>query len=201
MPNTYTINKIQLPNGDICNINGGGGGGGGSAISLLNLTALAASWSNESPSTQTISATGVTNNIIVSVSSSATTLQYDTACEARILCTEQGTDTITLTCYGTKPTIDLPVTVFVLSSASSFNVTAEASEWSNDTPPTQTIATSSSTNSNIIVGISSSATSQQYNEACEAKIMCTSQGLNTITLTAYGETPTIDIPITVFVLG
>lgn len=84
--------------------------------SVLNLTAAAGAWTSATPPTQTISATGVTasNNIIVGIGSGATSEQLDAAAAAKILCTAQGTNSITLTCYGTEPSVNIPLTVLIL---------------------------------------------------------------------------------------
>ena len=82
----------------------------------LSLTAAAGSWTSATPPTQTITATGVTasNNIIVGIASTITSSQYDEAVAAKIVCTGQGTNEITLTCYGTEPTGNIPISVVIL---------------------------------------------------------------------------------------
>ncbi len=87
-----------------------------SAPTALSLTAAAGSWSSATPPTQTITATGVTsnNNIIVGISGTATSTQLDEAAAAKLLCTAQGTDSITLTCYGTEPTGNIPISVLIV---------------------------------------------------------------------------------------
>lgn len=86
------------------------------ASSALSLTAAAGSWSSATPPTQTLTATGVTssNNIIVGIASTITSSQYDEAVAAKIVCTGQGTNEITLTCYGTEPTGNIPISVVIL---------------------------------------------------------------------------------------
>ena len=51
------------------------------------------------------------------------------------------------------------------------------------------------------VFVSESATDEQYNAAMYAMLRKTAQGTNSITLKAYGEKPTIDIPLTVRIGG
>lgn len=81
-------------------------------------------------------------------------------------------------------------------------VSAASGSWSSATPPTQTIqVTGVTANNNIIVGIASTATSTQYEAATAAKLLCTAQGAGTITLTAFGDKPTVNIPISVMILG
>lgn len=81
----------------------------------LSLTAAAANWSSADPSTQTISATGVTasNNIMVGAGT-LTAQQQEAMVAAQIMCTAQGNGTITLTAFGEVPSIDLPIVVFIL---------------------------------------------------------------------------------------
>ncbi len=86
--------------------------------------------------------------------------------------------------------------------SNNLSLTLASGSWSSATPPTQTItATGVTASNNIIVGIGSGITSEQYDAACAAKIVCTAQGANSITLTCYGDEPTVNIPISVVILG
>ena len=79
-------------------------------------------------------------------------------------------------------------------------VSAAAGSWTTATPPTQTIHVTnmgSLASSLIEVGLASTATSEEIDAAAAAKIMCTAQDIASITLTCYGTTPTINIPILV----
>jgi len=81
-------------------------------------------------------------------------------------------------------------------------VTAAAGSWSSATPPTQSITVSGvNTNTNLVVGIANTATVEEIDAATQAKIMCTAQTDNSITLTCYGEEPEINIPISVLIVG
>jgi hypothetical protein len=82
----------------------------------LSKTLASGSWSSSTPPTQTISVTGViaSDNIIVGIASTATSAQYEAAAAAKLLCTAQGTGTITVTCYGTEPTEDIPISVLIV---------------------------------------------------------------------------------------
>lgn len=84
--------------------------------SVVNVTAAAGSWTSATPPTQTISVTGVTasNNIIVSIASTATSAEYAAAAAGQLLCTAQGAGEITMTCYGTEPTENVPLSVLIL---------------------------------------------------------------------------------------
>lgn len=89
-------------------------GGGGSTVSSGTLAA--GSWTSATPPTQTISVTGVTasNNIIVSIASTATSAEYAAAAAGQLLCTAQSSGEITVTCYGTEPTENIPLTVMIV---------------------------------------------------------------------------------------
>ena len=84
--------------------------------SELSLTLASGSWTSATPPTQTVSATGVTanSNIVVGLASTATSAQYDAAAAAKLLCTAQGSGEITITCYGTEPTENIPISVVIL---------------------------------------------------------------------------------------
>ena len=88
----------------------------GGAPTTLSLTAAAGSWTSATPPTQTITATGVTssNTIIVGLADSATSVQLEAAQAGNIRCTAQAAGEITLTCYGTEPTENIPVSVVIL---------------------------------------------------------------------------------------
>lgn len=82
------------------------------------------------------------------------------------------------------------------AAVTSASVTALANGWSETLPYTQTIqcAIATATN-NLIVGVGGALTNEQKNAIDKANIVCTGQGAGTITLTAYGVKPEIDIPI------
>lgn len=89
-----------------------------------------------------------------------------------------------------------------IEGTTALSLTLASGSWSSATPPTQTItATGVTATNNIIVGIGSGITSAQYDAATAAKLVCTAQGANSITITAYGTTPTENIPISVVILG
>lgn len=86
--------------------------------------------------------------------------------------------------------------------SAALSLTAAAGSWSSATPPTQTIAATGVTaTNNIIVGIGSGATEEQLDAVSLARILCTAQGAGTITLTAYGGEPSVNIPISVLIVG
>lgn len=75
----------------------------------VTVTLASASWSNNS---QTITATGITetNNVIVSPSGRDSTEAW---ADGEVLCTAQGSNTLTFTCT-TTPTADITVSVVIL---------------------------------------------------------------------------------------
>lgn len=89
---------------------------GGTTATTATGTLASGSWTSATPPTQTISVTGVTANniIVVSIDSTATSAQFDAATAGKLLCTAQGAGTITVTCYGTEPTENIPLSVLIL---------------------------------------------------------------------------------------
>lgn len=80
-------------------------------------TLATASWAGSSaPYTQTLTVTGLgaTQNGSISVAQSATADQRAAASKAKLSVTGQAAGSLTITADGTKPTIDIPVTVILL---------------------------------------------------------------------------------------
>lgn len=75
----------------------------------VTVTLAASSWSDN---TQTVTVTGVTaaNNVVVSPSGRDST---ETWADGEVLCTSQGSNTLTFTCT-TTPTADITVSVVIL---------------------------------------------------------------------------------------
>lgn len=105
----------------------GGTGATNAATARTNLGAAAASVSSEgnlsttwtgteAPFTQTVNVTGVTatNNIMVSIGSSATPEQMEAWGAGQIMATGQGAGTVTFTAMGTAPEIAIPYVVVIL---------------------------------------------------------------------------------------
>ena len=81
--------------------------------------------------------------------------------------------------------------------------TLSAASWSgSEAPYTQAVAVSGMTASKkAFVGLPHTATSAQYLANIAALLHVTSQGTNTITITAEGEVPEIDLPVLVLIVG
>ena len=88
-------------------------------ITSVTATATAAGWSGDIP-IQTITVAGMTATSIawVGLPETATAQQRDAARKAVMSPTAQGAGTITLTCDGAQPTIDLPILVYLSGGAS-----------------------------------------------------------------------------------
>lgn len=83
-----------------------------------------------------------------------------------------------------------------------FTGTLLASNWSSTAPYSQTLTiTGITANTNGIIGVSDVATRSQYEVAASANLRKIAQGTNTVTIMAYGEKPTVNIPIEIIVLG
>lgn len=84
-------------------------------------------------------------------------------------------------------------------TANDVDAVLTAAGWSgSEAPYTQTVAVSGVTaDSNGTVGVSESATDAQYQSAMIAMLRKTAQADGSITVKAYGEKPTVNIPITV----
>ena len=77
-----------------------------------------------------------------------------------------------------------------------------ASGWSNTAPYSQVITISGVTaNTNGVIGVADTATRSQYEVAAGANLRKIAQSTNSVTIMAYGEKPTVDIPIEIIVLG
>ena len=87
-------------------------------ITAVEVTAAASGWSG-SPAAQTLSIAGMTADSLywVGLNSTATYAQRDAARKAVLAPTAQGRNSLTLTCDGVTPTVDLPILVFLSGGA------------------------------------------------------------------------------------
>ena len=88
-------------------------------ITAVQVTAAASGWSG-SPPAQSLTVAGMTADSLywVGLNSTATYAQRDAARKAVLAPTAQGAGTLTLTCDGAAPTVDLPILVFLSGGAS-----------------------------------------------------------------------------------
>lgn len=88
-------------------------------ITAVQVTAAASGWSG-SPPAQSLTVAGMTADSLywVGLNSTATYAQRDAARKAVIVPTGQGANSLTLTCDGAAPTVDLPILVFLSGGAS-----------------------------------------------------------------------------------
>ena len=82
------------------------------------VTATSSGWSGDIP-TQTLNVTGINADTMcwVGLDDSANAQQRDAARKAVMSPTAQGTNSITLTCDGVKPTVDLPILIYISGGA------------------------------------------------------------------------------------
>lgn len=87
-------------------------------ITPVQVTAAASGWAGSPPS-QSLTVAGMTADSLywVGLNSTATYAQRDAARKAVIAPTAQGTSSLTLTCDGVTPTVDLPILVFLSGGA------------------------------------------------------------------------------------
>ena len=82
------------------------------------ITAKSSGWSGDIP-TQTLNVTGINADTMcwVGLDDSANAQQRDAARKAVVSPTAQGTNSITLTCDGVKPAVDLPILIYISGGA------------------------------------------------------------------------------------
>lgn len=84
-----------------------------------------------------------------------------------------------------------------------YALTVASTAWAGDAAPyIATVACDGVTaESHIIVGVGGTLTADQQAAFAAAMIVCTAQAAGSITLTAFGEVPTIDLPVNVLEVG
>ncbi|GHU70087.1 hypothetical protein FACS1894184_15050 [Clostridia bacterium] len=88
---------------------------------------------------------------------------------------------------------------YISTGTQAVSVTLAASGWSNKA---QTRAISGvSANTHGIMMLGQNVTAAQYEALAKAQIAVTGQGSGTVTLTAFGDVPAIDIPLTLMIVG
>lgn len=82
-------------------------------------------------------------------------------------------------------------------------VTVTAASWAGDAAPfTATVASALATADNhLIVGAGGALTAEQQEAMAAAMIICTGQANGSITLSAFGDKPEIDLPVNIICVG
>lgn len=84
----------------------------------------------------------------------------------------------------------------------SINITLTAAAWTGTVEPySQTVQVAGVTESNAVEITLGNATGEQALACAEAQILRITQDVGSLTLYAYGDKPTIDIPIVVIIRG
>ena len=84
-------------------------------------------------------------------------------------------------------------------AASAYTAQALAANWVGASAPyTNTITvTGLSATAHIVVGPASTTTAAQFEAISDGEIICAAQAAGSITLTAYGEKPTVDLAMSI----
>lgn len=101
------------------------------------------------------------------------------------------------------PKTNVKVVEGAAAASVGLTATATVAGWTGTVAPfTQTITIAGvTTSNNIEVGLASTVNLDQIKMAMKCIIQCTAQGTNQVTLTAFKNKPTIDLPIQVIILG
>ena len=95
------------------------------------------------------------------------------------------------TALGEKANLSVAINAVLLMSA-----------WSDDSPYVQTISVEGlNADQNGIITIGQNITTEQIEDVVDADMRISSQADGSLTVTAYGDKPTRDIPVTIILLG
>ena len=166
--------------------------------------AAALSPSAWSGNAQRVAMPGLTSghNGVAAFSQSMTPEQYVAAVNAQLRVTSQENGYLTITAYGTVPSVTIPIDVILLAAAdSSVDIQAvlSRSAWSGKQQSVAVPGVTAGTNG--VASISESASADQINAASAAKLRLVAQSTNTMTFAADGAVPETDIPITIILLS
>ena len=91
----------------------------------------------------------------------------------------------------------------VAPKSNSQTVTVTAASWTGEEAPfVATVTTSlAKADNHLIVGAGGAVTAEQQEAMASAMIICTGQANGSITLSAFGDKPTIDLPVNIICVG
>lgn len=115
--NVLTVTKTDGSKSTFLVKNGSKGSTGKNAFTgAYALTIPASAWVGSGPFVATVACSAVTasNHLVVGSGGEVTVAQQKALVNAMIICTKQATGSITLTAYGKKPVIGLPVNVMIV---------------------------------------------------------------------------------------
>lgn len=190
---------------------------------IMDATLASDSWIGESaPYTQTVYVLGVTSDenqdIDVSGSNNITSEQYSAMTSAQLWATAKTDGAITVTAFGEKPEINIPIIISIQKGVDKtnnyetqqINSILPSTGWSGDTSPfTQSINIAGIiSDSNQIIDVSPKIPNnkEQANQILNAISglipWYIEQGDGVLSFTAMGDTkPEVDIPFTVTIFG
>ncbi len=88
------------------------------------------------------------------------------------------------------------------SASKAMTLNVPASSWAGAGPYTATVTCSFATaNNNLIIGAGGALSKDQQEVMAAAMIVCTSQAAGSVTLTAFGKMPEINLPVNVLEVG
>ena len=115
-----------------------------------------------------------------------------------------GAVTLTASDVGALPdTTVIPSTEGLAAASQASTLTVSASAWAGDEAPyiAKIDCVYATADNHLIVGAGGALTAEQQTAMTEAMIVCTAQAVGSITLTAFGKKPEIDLPVNVLVVG
>jgi len=159
----------------------------------------AAGWNGN---TQTIAVDGISasDDLVIGYAAGLSEEQIEAAANGVLDATGQSAGSITITARGEAPTVDIPIVVIRvgIGAVHSLAVTLNADEWDGNTQTVAVAGLTGSDNVQVGYGILSEA---QVLAAEEGMLVATGQSEGSITITAHGEVPDIDIPLIVMIMG
>lgn len=189
-----------------------------------NLTLEASKWSgNSAPFTQVLSSEKFSRakTGVLSLANCSDEEQR-IAASAKMVITSQNGDDVTVSALGTKPSVDLPVSVVLVYERPvippDYNIPKEVEEYLSDHPITSEVDLVLKANDWVgteipftqrlsdptlreaqegITNLSTSCSVAQVVAAMNARMVLSAQDSESITISAYGTKPTVDIPIKV----